>query len=122
MNGVRIIVIITQGLHLINRTLPTLTGASKERASIRYVDNRLALDVLYASLPILPVVLASDQKSYQHARIHLTNMDATEPRSVTRSDLLLGIVVWVLVVGECGSGMVGVEVEQERTLCPNKVV
>jgi hypothetical protein len=76
MNGVRII-IITQSLHLINRTLPTLTGASKERASIRYVDNGLALDVLDTSLPILPVILASDQKSYQHARIHLANMDTT---------------------------------------------
>lgn len=81
LSGIR--VIVTQRFNFVNGTLSALAGSSQDRISLCYMDNRLALHMLHASLPVLPVIFTSDQKAYKHARVHLADMNAAQSRGMT---------------------------------------
>lgn len=49
---------------------------------VDHVDDRLALYRRHAAAPILPILPVSDQEPYEHARIHVLNVEASKPASM----------------------------------------
>lgn len=93
-------------------------------------DDSLALDIPDVVLPYVPVVLIFDEKSNQHARVNLANVQSAQPSSVAGVDLRNRVLGGVLVERQSRPGEVRVEVEQVGTwfgigscsLCSYKVV
>lgn len=75
-------IIVTQGLYLVNGTLPAFGSAAKHGVVVGHVDYRFSLHMLHAAPPVSPVVLTSDQEPDQHTRVHLTDMESTQSSCV----------------------------------------
>lgn len=116
------IIIITQGLHLIDGFLSALNWATVKRISVRDMDDGLALNMLYVPSPCLPVLFTSDKESDQHARVHLADMNATQSRRMTRANLFLRIVISIFVVRERTSRVMRIKVKQEGTLSTDEIM
>lgn len=74
----RHIVIVTQQLDFIHRAISAL-AAIQRRLMICHVDYGFPLDVLYTLSPFSPVTFSTDEKPYQHARIHFFDVNAAQP-------------------------------------------
>lgn len=106
-------IFITQRLYLINGVGSTFGPVSPLRCwvVVCHMYDCFPLYMLHASSPIYPIILRSNQKCDQHTGIHLSNVNSTETRCVTRVHLLIGIVVRVWVIWKCLSGVVRVKIE-----------
>lgn len=88
IKGGIIVVIIAQGLNLVNGAL-SLHGKTARGIMFGDPDDGLALDIPHRVFPRVPVFLISDQEPDQHAGIHLAHMQSAQSSSMARVNVLL---------------------------------
>ena len=102
-----IIIVITQGLYLINRL-----RAGGTHPAFRIVrgnmDDGFPLHMLDRALPQVPIILILDEEANKHAGVHVLHMEVSQATGVAGIQFLYCILRWIMVVWEGGPRMVGV--------------
>lgn len=86
------------------------------------MNDCFSLHMFDASSPLYPVILGADQEPDEHTGIHFSDVDSTQSSGVAGIHFFVCVLIWIFVIGEGLSGVMGVEIKKKRALGSSKIM
>lgn len=116
------IVAVAEGLYFIDCTGPLDRGLRQVQSGSRHSYKCRARDVGEPALPVSPVTLITNEETDEHARIHVIEVESSNLSGMAGLDFNLTHLGGILVIWQCRTSEMRVQVNKIAALCADKIV